>query len=84
MLLDEELTPWVLECNTNPAMWTSCAVTKAVCPEVIRATLDVAMGSFDEAKRSEKQSAMPSGDTLAQSGFEILFDGSLTNNKNVE
>lgn len=79
-ILDEDLKPWLLELNTNPAMWTSCTVTKNLCPEVIKTTVDVVLTSWKEAKASDKQAAWPvESKKEAWRGFELLVDESQAN-----
>jgi len=77
-ILDDELRPWVLELNTNPAMWTNCQVTKELCPKVIRSTLDLVLASHKKALSSDKKQAWPSTASggAAWDGFEVLVDDS--------
>jgi len=76
LMLDEELRPWLLEVNTNPAMWTSCQVTKDLCPEVIKTTVDVVLTSWKEAKASDQQVAWSTEEQNQWGGFELLVDES--------
>jgi predicted RNA-binding protein YlxR (DUF448 family) len=52
-MLDANLNVYLLECNTNPAMWTTCSTTKQLLPPMIDETLKLALEIHDKRKAKE-------------------------------
>jgi D-alanine-D-alanine ligase-like ATP-grasp enzyme len=46
VLISRELKPYLLEINTNPAMFTQTAVQKEIIPPLISKTLKIALNLF--------------------------------------
>lgn len=44
--MSDKLQPYLLEVNTNPALFLDTTVQKEVIPPVLNSTLDIALGSF--------------------------------------
>jgi hypothetical protein len=67
VIVDETLKPYLLEVNTNPAMFTDTKTQKEMLPVLTRNTLEVALGLFENenveyyAENSEKY------------GYELLY-----------
>lgn len=46
MIVDQNYRPYLLEVNTNPAMFTDTKTQKEMLPILTKNTLDVALGLF--------------------------------------
>jgi D-alanine-D-alanine ligase-like ATP-grasp enzyme len=47
VIVDENCKPYLLEVNTNPAMFTDTKTQKEMLPVLTKNTLDVALGLFE-------------------------------------
>merc|ERR1711959_58703 len=63
-VLDEQLKPWLIEVNTNPAMWTNCSVTTELMPKLVASTLDAAIAANE-------------GEQVPLGIFEMLIDSAM-------
>lgn len=52
-LVSNDLKPYLLEVNTNPAMFTDTATQSEIIPPMLNSTLDIVVGLFD-CKGNEK------------------------------
>lgn len=46
IIVSDKLEPYLLEVNTNPALFLDTSVQKEVIPPVLNSTLDIALGVF--------------------------------------
>lgn len=53
ILVSHDLQPYLLEVNTNPAMFTDTLVQKEMLPKLMRNTLDVALELFESQSTSK-------------------------------
>ena len=42
-MVDEDLTPWLIEVNSNPALWMHSATQRQLLPALVRASLDLVL-----------------------------------------
>ena len=68
ILVDENCRPYLLEVNTNPAMFTPTTVQKEIWPPLIGNTLDIALQLYRE---QSTKGILPS---LPHRNFELLYD----------
>lgn len=70
-MIDEDLTPWLIEVNTNPCLEETSALLRSLLPRMIddafKLTLDVC---FPRPKDKEGNSSSGSEDTKATDGSE--------------
>ena len=70
-MIDEELTPWLIEVNTNPCLEETSALLRTLLPRMMddafKLTLDVC---FPRPKDKEGNSSSGSEDTKATDGYE--------------
>lgn len=52
-MLDTFLTPYLLEVNTNPALFTDTKVQAAVIPSIVRQTLDIMIDLYSDRARMQ-------------------------------
>lgn len=53
-MVDADLNVWLIECNSNPALWRTCKVTKALLPPMISEVLNIAI-EIHEKERNKKE-----------------------------
>ena len=54
-MLDSELRPFLLEVNTNPALFTDTKVQAQVIPQVVRQTLDIMLDLYSDKTRLKER-----------------------------
>ena len=64
-LIDEELNPWLLEINTNPALFTDTTVQNNLLPKLVQDTLDVEL-------RINNMMEME-GDIVTGTGYSTMY-----------
>ncbi len=47
-LVDKDLKPYLLEVNTNPALFTDTKIQTEIIPKVVKNSLDIVLGVFDD------------------------------------
>lgn len=69
IIVSDTLQPYLLEVNTNPALFLDTTVQKEVIPPVLNSTLDIALGLFHRPEEKDQ--------ILAKYGnvFQLLLDG---------
>lgn len=68
IIVSQDLQPYLLEVNTNPAMFTDTSVQKELLPVLSKHTLDIALSLFDT--NSTKQTM----ETLPDSGYSVIYN----------
>ena len=58
-IIDNNCRPFLLEVNTNPAMFTDTKVQKDLIPKLSEKTLDVALGLFEDVEMVKKIESDP-------------------------
>ncbi|VDP71985.1 unnamed protein product [Echinostoma caproni] len=74
-MLDQEMRPWLLEVNSNPAMATNCDVLKDVLPDLIQKTIHITLECFEKAKH-EKPLLPLTGNLHPNSGTQTTHSSS--------
>jgi len=67
ILVSHDLQPYLLEVNTNPAMFTDTLVQKELLPVLSQNTLDIALELFDS------QSSKKVLENLPERGYELIY-----------
>ena len=67
-VVDENCKPYLLEVNTNPAMFTDTKVQKELIPKVAENTLEIALGLFENPDLINEVEANP-----AKYGYELIY-----------
>ena len=47
IIVDENCKPYLLEVNTNPALFTDTTTQKQIIPSLVQKTLDISFGLFE-------------------------------------
>lgn len=68
IIVSKDLQPYLLEVNTNPAMFTETKVQKSLLPVLTKNTLDTVLELF------EKQSSSELLEKVGERGFELIYD----------
>jgi len=74
ILVDSDLNPYLLEFNTNPALFTDTKVQSEIIPTVVNKTLDIVMNLNANQDKLEQLVKDPS--MLDLSTFEVLYNPS--------
>lgn len=73
-LLDSNLTPWLLEVNTNPCLELAATNLARIIPEMIENTLKLVIDPlFPEPKQLSKRSSNKLQVLLPENKFELIF-----------
>ena len=76
-MVDAALKPWLIEVNTNPALWMSTDVHRQVLPAVIRDTLHLVLEYHDKASCASTPLPVTSLTSYSPDKFAVLCDEAL-------
>ena len=75
-MVDEDLTPWLIEVNSNPALWMHSATQRQLLPALVRDSLDLVLAYHCRLGETPDAAALRLSDVEAYSAdkFVILCD----------
>ena len=75
-MVDEDLTPWLIEVNSNPALWMHSATQRQLLPALVRDCLDLVLAYHSRLGETPDAAALRLSDVEAYSAdkFVILCD----------
>ena len=57
LMLDANLTPWLIEVNSNPALWTNTTTLRQVLPDLVRDSLHLVLEYHEKVAAATSSSA---------------------------
>jgi hypothetical protein len=62
-MIDSDLKVWLIEINTNPALWTDTSTQLTILPKLISDTIQVELGMY----------GYESGEPLEGTGWSVIY-----------